>query len=410
MRNAFSVGIDIGTYQVKVVIAEHNPGSNTLPKIVGLGYAESKGLRHGYIINQHDAIRSIRKAVKQAEKSSGIAVERAYVSIGGIGLGSYTSTGSVMISRADAEITELDIEKVIEESKRQIPPAVSLNRQIIHTIPIEYKIDGKSVLGDPVGMKGNKLEAKIMYVNSLSHHINELIEAVESAGIEIVDAVAAPLAAGIANLSKTERVAGCVLVNIGSETVSMIVYEEDVPICIEIFKVGSNDITNDIALGMQISLEEAEKKKRREENFATPDAPISKKNPENKVRAIITSRLADVFELIDAQLKKIERSGLLPAGIILTGGGSGLTTVEDLAKASLKLPSRVASVISQGDDLKNIQPTGLKIKDSTWSVAYGLCVYGLTVDSEHISMPRIGKDHIKRFLNTILQWFKRFLP
>ncbi len=237
MRNAFSVGIDIGTYQVKVVIAENNPGSNALPKIVGLGYAESKGLRHGYIINQHDAIRSIRKAVKQAEKSSGIAVERAYVSIGGIGLGSYTSTGSIIISRADAEITDLDIEKVIEESKRQIPPAVSMNRQIIHTIPVEYKIDGKPVLGDPVGMKGNKLEAKVLYINSLTHHITELIEAVEHAGIEIVDAVAAPLAAGIANLSKTERIAGCVLVNIGSETVSMIVYEEDVPICIEVFKV-----------------------------------------------------------------------------------------------------------------------------------------------------------------------------
>ncbi len=408
MRNAFSVGIDIGTYQVKVVVAENIPGSNALPKIIGLGYAESKGLRHGYIINQHDAIRSIRKAVKQAEKSAGINIERAYVSIGGIGLGSYSSVGSVMISRADAEITDLDIEKVIEESKRQIPPAVSMNRQIIHTIPVEYKIDGKAVLGDPVGMKGNKLEAKVLFVNSLTHHISELIEAVEHAGIEIVDAVAAPLAAGIANLSKTERIAGCVLVNIGSETVSMIVYEEDVPICIEIFKVGSNDITNDIALGMQISLEEAEKTKRREEYFG--DAPVSKKSPENKVKNIITSRLSDVFALVDAQLKKIERSGLLPAGIILTGGGSGLTTVEDLAKATLKLPSRVASVISQGDDVKNIQQPGLRIKDSTWSVAYGLCVYGLTVDSERVSMPRIGKGHIKRIYNTILSWFKKFLP
>ncbi len=408
MRNTFSVGIDIGTYQVKVVVAENAHQSNSLPKIIGLGYAESKGLRHGYIINQHDAIRSIRKAVKQAEKSSGITIERAFISIGGIGLGSYTSTGNIIISRADAEITELDLEKVAEESTRLIPPAVSMNRQIIHTIPIEYKIDGKAVFGDPVGMKGNKLEAKIMYINCLSHHVAELIEAVESAGIEIIDAVAAPLAAGIANLSKTERIAGCVLVNIGAETVSMIVYEEDVPISMEIFKVGSNDITNDIALGMQISLDEAEKTKRREDHYSIPET--AKKSPENKIKNIISTRLSDVFDLIDAQLKKIERSGLLPAGIILTGGGSGLTTVGDLAKATLKLPSRIASVISNGDDLKNVQTTGLKIKDSTWSVAYGLCVYGLSMDAEYPAGKSFSKLSFKRILGIITNWFKKFLP
>ncbi len=408
MRNTFSVGIDIGTYQVKVVVAENTQQSNSLPKIIGVGYAESKGLRHGYIINQHDAIRSIRKAVKQAEKTSGITIERAFISIGGIGLGSFTSVGNVMISRADAEITEIDIEKVTEESTRLIPPAVSMNRQIIHTIPIEYKIDGKPVFGDPVGMKGNKLEAKIMYINCLSHHVTELIEAVESSGIEIVDAVAAPLAAGIANLSKTERVAGCVLVNIGSETVSMIVYEEDVPISLEIFKVGSNDITNDIALGMQISLDEAEKAKRREDHYSVPE--VAKKSPENKIKHIIASRLNDVFDLVNMQLKKIERAGLLPAGIILTGGGSGLTTVEDLAKATLKLPSRVARVISNGDDLKNIQSAGLKIKDSTWSVAYGLCVYGLSMDAEYPANKTFSKRFLKQTFAKIIHWFKRFLP
>ncbi len=404
MSKKISVGIDIGTYQVKVVVSESDRDFNSpLPKIIGLGFAESKGLRHGYIINPADAIRSIRKAVKQAEKESGVKIERAFISISGIGLSSHSAIGNIIISRADNEVTDLDIEKVTEESKRQIPSSILINRQIIHTIPVEYKIDGKPVFGDPVGLKGNKLEAKIMYISCLTHHVQELVSAVENSGIEIIDAVASPLAAGIVNLSKTERIAGCVLVNIGSETVSMIVYEEDVPISMEVFKVGSNDITNDIALGMQISLDEAEKAKVKDENNSVVEHP--KKSPENKIKSIIHNRLSDVFELVDAHLKKINKSGLLPAGIILTGGGSGITTAEDLAKAILKLPSRIATIATN-----KVEPlsknSSIKIKDSTWSVAYGLCVYGLSVDSDENFTKNLGRHIFQR----ISRWFKRFLP
>lgn len=408
MRTKISAGIDIGTYQIKVVVAKTSSDGQSAPKIVGLGYAESKGLRHGYIINQTDAIRSIRRAVRQAEKSSGVRIEKAYVSIGGIGLGSYTAEGTIMISRADAEVTEIDLEKVAEECSRQIPTSISVNRQNIHTIPISYKIDGKQVFGDPVGMRGNKLEAKILYVNCLSHHVNELITAVENAGIEIADAVASPLAGGIANLSKTERIAGCVLVNIGSETVSMVVYEEDVPVSLEVFKVGSSDITNDIALGMQISLEEAERAKYK--NVFDPSQETSKRSPENKLKGIITARLSDVFDLIDSHLKKINRAGLLPAGIILTGGGSGITTAEDLAKAILKLPSRVGEIACNKNGLTCNSETGVKIKDSTWSVAYGLCVYGLSMDDDGPIGIKNGGKIIKKTLRGIGNWFKKFLP
>lgn len=408
MRTKTSVGIDIGTYQVKVVVAETRSDKHSLPKIIGIGYAESKGLRHGYIINQTDAIRSIRKAIRQAEKASGIKIDKAFVSIGGIGLSNYTSTGHIMISRADAEITELDIEKVADECKRQIPNSVSINTQIIHTIPIEYKIDGKTVLGNPVGLKGNKLEAKILYVNCLSHHVNELISAVENSNIEIIDAVAAPLAAGIVNLSKTDRVAGCVLANIGSETVSIVVYEEDNPISLEVFKVGSNDITNDIALGMQISLSEAEKIK--QGGSIEIEEKNSKKTSENKLKNIISARLSDVFELIDAHLKKINRSGLLPAGIIITGGGSGITTAEDLAKATLNLPSRIAKIASNKEGSLGDPDSGLRIKDSTWSVAYGLCVFGLSVDSENSIGLGFKRNIFKNIFNRVVDLFRRFLP
>jgi len=407
MRNKISVGIDIGTYQVKVVIAEET-GNSPLPKIIGVGYAESKGLRHGYIINQTDAIRSIRKAIRQAEKSSGHKVEKAFISVGGIGLSSYISTGHIIISRADSEVTDIDIDKVNDEAKRQIPNTVSMNRQTIHQIPIEYTLDGKQVFGDPVGMKGNKLEAKIMYINCLTHHVNELVSAVENSGIEIVDAVASPLASGIVTLSRTERMAGCVMVNIGSETVSMVVYEEDVPIYLEVFKVGSNNITEDIALGMQVSLEEAERMKQDTKDWPNEISKKNNKTPEGKLQGIIVDRLSNVFELVDVHLKKIDRSGLLPAGIILTGGGSGITNVEDLAKATLKLPSRIATIANHRTS-KN-SSNDLKVKDATWSVAYGLCVFGMTFEDDNVLNLRKSKTVIKNSFKFIINWFKRFLP
>lgn len=397
-----SVGIDIGTYQVKVLVSEDNPKDPGSPKVLGVGYAESKGLRHGYIIHQSDAIRSIQKAVRQAEKSSGTRISKAFLSIGGIGLSSATSNGTVMISRADSEITNLDIEKAIKESEDQIPSAMSVNRKIIHTIPISYKIDGKPAFGNPVGMKGVKIEVKTLFVACLEHHLTELIHAVEDAGVEIIDVMAAPLASSLVTLTKPEKIAGCVLANIGSETVSIVVYEDDLPISLEVFPIGSNDITNDIALGLQVSLEEAEKLKKEIEN--------QDRQPKKKLEDIITARLSDIFELIEAHLKKIGKSGLLPAGIIITGGGSGITTMTDLAKAYLKLPTKISKLACDSRLQECVSNGSIKIKDATWAVAYGLTVFGLHSDETSILTTGSPKKFAKWIKNTTVNFFKQFLP
>jgi cell division protein FtsA len=406
MRGKFAVGIDIGTYQIKVVVAEESSENYAMPNILGVGYAESKGLRHGYIINQNDAVKSIRKAINQAEKASHRKIEKVFVSVGGIGLSSVTSNGSIMISRADSEISEIDIEKVAKECQAQIPNSITMNRQIIHQIPLEYKIDGKTVLGNPVGMKGIKLEVKMLFVTSLIHHINELISTIEGAGVEIIDVMAAPLAAGLVTLSKTERIAGCVLTNIGSETASIVVYENDIPISLDVFPIGSNDITNDIALGLKVSLEDAEKiKKGRGE--ITKDSSI----PQKKLDDIIFARLKDIFELVDVNLKKIGKSGLLPAGVIITGGGSGIINIEDLAKASLKLPSKTAKIACDTSNIKcGNANTSIKIKDATWSVSYGLCVFGLYSDEFKILNNNSKSNLLKDLISKISRFFHKFLP
>lgn len=402
-KKNIAVGIDIGTYQVKVVVAREDSDSNSqFPTILGVGYAESKGLRHGYITHQTDAVRSIRKAVRQAEKASKYKVTRAFVSIGGVGLSSYRSEGQVTITRADSEITQNDVDKAIEQSSETIPSGVILNKKIIHSIPVSYKIDGRSVLGEPAGLKGTRLEVETLFIMCLEHHLQELIQAVEDAGVEVVDIMASPLAASLVTLTKPEKIQGCVLTNIGSETVSIIVYENDTPTSLEIFPIGSNDITNDIALGLQVSLDEAEQIKK--------DIEKGKTQPKKKLEEIISARLIDIFQLVEAHLKKINKNGLLPGGIVITGGGSGITTIEDLAKAYLKLPSKVSTLICDQAKMQCPNEDKVKVKDSTWSVAYGLCMFGFHADNDGTISLGHGKKFIKATKNKMVSWFKQFLP
>jgi len=385
VRKKVAVGIDIGTYQIKVVVAELVKEKNKLvPRIIGRGLSESKGLRHGYIVNRPDVSKSLEKAVKQAERSSGVRIKKAYLSIGGASLEGTNSIGQSFATKGDSEITDLDVQKAINsaENNAQLP-----NRKIIHTIPIQYKIDGQKVLGRPQGIKGKKLEIEVLFITYLKQHLDDLIRAVEDAGVEIEDIVAAPIAASIVTLTKSQKIAGCVLANMGSETVSIIVYENNIPISLEIFPVGSTNITNDIALGFKVSLEEAEKIK---------IGTIANTYPKKKLEEIMVNRLAGIFDLIQAHLKKIKRNGLLPAGIILTGGGSGITTIEDLARAYLKLPSKIAPI----NFISNVNS---KIKDSTWTVAYGLCVFGLNDEEESKTF-----KSVKNFKDKIFNWLKFF--
>ena len=389
MKERIVTGIDVGTYQVKVVVASHpkHGERNTLPQIIGTGYAESRGLRNGYIINETDVIRSVRGAVAQAEKASNIHIKSAYISIGGIGLDEIHARGEIITSRADSEITNIDIEKAMQDAEERVLDQIP-NRKILHVIPLSYTIDGENVLGRPHGMRGTKLEVECLFITTFEQHLNDLVATIESIGIAVEDVMASPLAGAMVMLTKSQKRAGCVLANIGAETVSIVVFENSVPVSLKVFPIGSSDVTNDIALGLKIPLEEAERIKR----GAMSNVAYSKR----KLDEIIAARLTDIFELIDAHLKKIKRDGLLPAGIIITGGGSGIATVQDLAKASLRLPSRIATL----DPGKNG-----KVKDASWAVAYGLCLWSLSGSEEES-----GINVARNTGNTLLNWLKQFLP
>jgi cell division protein FtsA len=386
-------GIDIGTYHVKVVIAQAPDDPRLPPQILGTGYAESRGLKQGYIVSIPEVSRSVAAAVGQASKAARVKVKRAYLSVGGVGLDEAFSRGETVVERGDSVITGRDLPRAIAASEQALPPATTLNRKIIHTIPLRISVDGARVMGrNPVGMKGVRLSVETLFITCLERHVNDLVAAVEDAGLEVEDVVAAPLAASFVALSKMQKRVGCVLANIGAETLSIIVFEDNTPTSIKVFPVGASDITNDIALGLRISPEEAEQLK--------SGAVLGSPYPKKKVDDLIARRVQDMFKLVEAHLKKIGKDELLPAGIILTGGGSSLQTAADLAKAVLRLPSRTAS-LADGTAAK------MQLRDASWAVAYGLTVWGF---SEGGDLEVSEHSTFSETFGGLWKWFKKFLP
>lgn len=389
MSEKIITGIDVGTFHVKVAVARisKDPAKAGRPEIIGTGLAESRGLKSGYIMQEVDVARSIKSAIAQAEKNAGVTIKRAHLAIGSIGLEEIYSHGEIIPARADSEVTNVDLEKVMQDSEDRVIDHIP-NRRILHSVPLRYTIDGTEVLGRPQGLKGTKLEINSLFITTFEQHVNDLVRTVEKLGVYVEDVIASPLAASFVMLNKAQKRAGCVLANIGAETTSIVVFEDTTPISLKIFPTGSSDITNDLALQLRIPLEEAEKIKRGGMTSAT----FSKK----RVDEITGERLKSIFELINNHLTKIKRDGLLPAGIILTGGGANVSNVTDIAKNTLNLPARVAT-LEIGKSLK--------LRDASWAVAYGLCMWGAS-DTEEASALGI----VKETRHNLISWFSQFLP
>ncbi|MES2930312.1 MAG: cell division FtsA domain-containing protein, partial [Patescibacteria group bacterium] len=283
-------------------------------------------------------------------------IRRAYLSIGGISLGSAASHGSAVISKADQEVTHLDVSKALSDCEENLE---ILNKKIIHVIPLSYKLDGKEIHGRPEGMHGVKLEVKALFVTCLKQNIEDLVTVLALARIEILDIIASPLASSAVLLSGKQKAAGCALLDIGAETVSIAVFENSLLLSLQVFPIGSMDITKDVAIGFRIAMEEAESIKL--------GSVIGGDYPKKKVDEIIEARLIDIFELVENHLKRIRRNELLPAGIIITGGGAHINRIEELARRELKLPARTGPADISAHNKS-------KIRDSSWYTAFGLAL------------------------------------
>ncbi len=384
-------GIDVGSHHVKVVIAEESQDPRVPPQILGTGYAESRGVAKGYVTSPAEASRSVAAALTQAQKAARVKVKRAYVSVGGLGLEEARCRGEVVVERGDSVVTERDVPRAAKASEAALPPAAVLNRKILHAIPLGYSVDGVPVLGrNPIGMKGSKLAVETLFITCLERHVDALVEAIEEAGVEVEDVVAGPIAASLIALNRMQKRVGCILLNIGSETLSAIVYEDSLPISLKVFPVGSADITNDLALSLRISPEEAEQLK--------AGAVLGATYPKKKVDDTIARRLHEMFKQVEQYLKKLGKDSLLPAGAVLTGGGAMAPFVIEAAKAVLRLPARIASL---GEDSARWQLNG-----GNWAVAYGLTVWGASGAELEGGFGGGFTDILKG----LWRWFKKFLP
>lgn len=386
-KRRIATGIDLGTHHIKVVVVEEVLGNEGVARrIIGTGLAESAGLRHGYVVDTEEAAAAIRAAKRQAESVARVPIKNAFLAVGGVSLDEHRASGDAIISRADQEITELDLEKTLEAARSSIAGQFQ-NRVILHEIPLEFRIDGVRALGDPLGMKGLRLEADYLFITCLKSHVEALTNAAEAADIDVVDRMASPLAGSYVTLSKDQKMKGCVLANIGAETVSIVVYDEGMPVSMKVFPIGSTSITDELALGFRVSLEDAERIKMGRLSGAM--------YPKRKIDEIVSSRFRAMFELVDKHLKALGKRGNLPAGIILSGGGAGHGSVTDIARGALSLPARPA-------DLR--VPPDSKIRDATWAVAYGLALWGLTGSTDAprsrplVKLGKSAANFLKQFL------------
>ena len=406
MRKNIAIGIDLGTDSIKTVALE-SVGGESLPRILGSGAAESRGMRKGTVIDSDELAIAIREAKEALEKSIGIKSGRAYVAVGGVGLGFQKARGLVAISRADGEITKEDIRRSWQASETSLSRLQ--NKEILHRMPLFYKIDSEAATNDPSGLIGAKLEVETFFVTALTQNIKNIIKSLEEADIEVEELTASSLAASRVALGKREKEIGGMALDLGASTTTIILFEEGLPYSLEVLPYGSQHITEDIAVGFKVNLDEAEKLKinygavgSEVQNFSKKPARsagvedfIYGNYSRKKLSEIIEARLSDIFELIEKHLKKVERTGLLPAGIFIVGGGANLSGIESYTKECLRLPARVA-------EPENLGGFKDKIKNPAWSVAVGVALMAL---EKRNSSPLFSSSS-----GPLFRWLRAFLP
>ncbi len=408
------VGLDVGSSVIRVVVGKQESELGN-PSIIGVGEAPSAGIRRGVIVDIDEAVSSISEALEKAERMTGLTLDHAVVSVGGAQITAHESHGVIAVSRADGEITENDVIRVVDASQAISIPA---NREILHVIPKNFTVDGQTGIKDPVGMSGIRLEVDSQIIQASVPFIKNLTKCIMQAGLEIDDLVLAPLASAQAVVSKKQKELGVAVVDLGGGTTGMVVFEEGDLVASTILPVGSMHITNDLAIGMRTSVDTAEKVKLQfgqaemREVKKDSDIDLSKidKQEEGRVSSkhvaeIIEARLEEIFDLVNKELKKINKDGQLPAGAILTGGGAKLPGVVELAKKQLRLPvsiglpGSVTTVIDRVDDPSFATSIGLVL----WANEFLL---GKSRTVNKFARRVLENDTV----NKMRKWFKSFLP
>jgi len=403
-KNSYIVGLDIGTKKVAAIIGQLTEDSKI--EVIGIGTAESKGLRKGVVVNLEATTAAIKKAQEEAELMAGVEIDSAFVGISGAHIKSFNSRGVIAVSGKNREITREDIRRVIDQSKAvSIPP----DRDVIHVIPQEFVVDEQDGIKAPLGMSGIKLEVNVHIVTSAITSVQNLRTCVERAEIEIEQIVLNQIATASAVLTHDEKELGVGLIDVGAGTTEVAIFERGSLWYTSIIPIGGDNFTNDIAVGLRTPIPEAEKIKKKfgcvsvptvdeQETIEVPSVGKARK-PRVLSRQILSDiiqpRAEEIFRLVDSDIKRMGYEKSLNSGIVLTGGTALLEGLEEVAEEIFDLPVR------RGD------PTGVsglvdRVSTPDYATAVGLILHGFGQWQEH----GMAQDKKKGLLAKIRDWLK----
>lgn len=380
-----AVAIDAGTSKIATLIAKIDEDKNI--NVLGVSETPTLGIKKGQIVDIEDAVSSINKSLEAAERMAGHSISNAILSISGINIECFNSKGVVAVSNPQNEINEKDVERVIEAAK-----AVSLpsSKEILHVLPRSYSVDGQEGIKDPVGMTGIRLEVETHIITAGSTAIRNFEKALSEVGVEAKAFVFSGYASSLSVLSETEKELGVILIDIGAGTTDLSIYIEGAVSYSAVIPIGARYVTNDLAVGLRVSLESAEKIKlflskqvknsyldRSDDKKITDELDLEKLGLFEDIKkiskktitdGIIRPRLNEIFEMVGAEIRKSGFGGQTPAGLVITGGGAKTVSITEAAKRSLAMPVRLGF------------PTNLKgiteeVESSNFATAVGLLKY-----------------------------------
>ncbi len=411
----YGVGIDVGTTVVRCVVG-HVDGSSMTPNIVGVGEAPNSGMRKGVVVNIVTVAQAIDKALEEAERMSGHQIHGASVTINGAHISAITSRGVVAVGSQNHEITEDDLARAEEAATVVQLPA---NREILQVTPRSYQLDDQANIKDPLGMSGVRLEVDTHVITALTPHVKNLLKALEMTDTSSHAVIVSALASARAVLTPQQTENGVAVIDLGGTTTGIAVYEEGDLQHVAVLPIGSVNITNDLAIGLRTDLDVAEKIK---VAHASAVAASGKDKPKDielthageklqfkikEIDMIVEARLEEVMELIDKELKQIDRSGKLPGGVVLVGGGANLRNIAEFTKDALRLPVRVATFT---------ELTGVSDKTNKPAFATALGLMMLDFEKEHqvpsgggsSKKPGNGSPALGDFVQRAQSLFKKF--
>ncbi|MBU0708426.1 cell division protein FtsA [Patescibacteria group bacterium] len=432
-RNRIISGIDIGSSKIVSIIGQVSEEENI--SIIGVSSVPSRGIRKRVVVDIDKAVEAISESLSAAERMAGCTVASAFVTIGGTHVSCVNSPGVVAVSSPDTGITGGDVARVIEAARAISIPS---SREIIHVIPRSYSVDSQEGVQDPIGMSGVRLQIETHIVSGSTTSMRNLVKCVQQVGLDVDDLVFTGLAASESILSETEKELGVVLVAIGGGTTAVVIFTEGSPVFSSVIPIGGKNITNDIAIGLRITLEEAEKVKTHLSNHQMPVLPSKKEGEKDKkrhlsegdketsasaeidisslnigklksvdkdflVRGIIRPRLEEVFDLVKEELKRSGYEHSLPSGAVICGGGASTIGLDGVAKKILRAPVRIGSPQGVSGLIEEISSPG-------YSAAIGMVIFA----SKRLVTPRISFINriplAKLYFEKVAKWAKGLIP